>query len=524
MELPLGYQNFEELRKEDCYYVDKTQLLHQLVTIGRYYFLSRPRRFGKTLFVSTLECLFEGKKELFKDLYIYDKWDWSQKNPVLRISFGGKEFNNENDLEENIFAFLEILEDKYNIPASDELKLSASRRLQKIIEHIYTINSQQKVVVLVDEYDKPILDALENNELSKKNRSTLRGFYGTLKESDDHIRFIFVTGISMFSKSTVFTGFNHLTDISLHPKFASICGYTDKELDTVFAPELKNFDRKKIRTWYNGYSWLGEENVYNPHGILKLFLNKDYECWWLEDGVPRYLYTYLISHGIRALNLEDCLVARQDLVGFDVEDIKVEALYFQSGFLTLLEKMRKGNRTYYRLNYPNLEVRESFDHGLMKYIATGKINDQYQSRLTGYLANNNFKQFYDHLHTALEGTPYQWGKKLGGISYLDYEYCYSIFLYASLYSPTLDIIPERSSKAGRCDLTVLYAEQVFIFELKMAKNKDECEIMLDQAMDQIKTRGYGEPYKNRAQPVHLIALVFGKEEKNIIDWRHEMLT
>jgi len=228
MELPLGKQDFESLRDKNCYYVDKTQHIYELLSLADYYFLSRPRRFGKTLLVSTLKHLFEGKKELFKDLYIYDKWDWSQKNPVLRISFGGKEFNNENDLEEHIFAFLEKLEDKYNIPASDELKLSASIRLQKILEHMYTINSQQKVVVLVDEYDKPILDALENQELSKKNRSTLRGFYGTLKESYDHIRFIFVTGISMFSKSTVFTGFNHLTDISLHPNLLLSAGIQTK--------------------------------------------------------------------------------------------------------------------------------------------------------------------------------------------------------------------------------------------------------------------------------------------------------
>ena len=168
MKLPLGEQGFEALRKEDCYYVDKTQFLHQLITKGSHYFLSRPRRFGKSLLVSTLECLFQGKKELFKGLYIYDKWDWSQTYPVLTIDFSGKEYINENDLEENIFAFLDTLEDEYNIPASDELKPTASRRLHKIIKHIYTINSKTEVVVLIDEYDKPLLDALEDKEISKK--------------------------------------------------------------------------------------------------------------------------------------------------------------------------------------------------------------------------------------------------------------------------------------------------------------------------------------------------------------------
>ncbi len=328
----------------------------------------------------------------------------------------------------------------------------------------------------------------------------------------------------MFANSTVFTGFNHLIDISLEPEFSAVCGYTDKDLDTVFKAEIKNFDRKKIRKWYNGYSWVGEEKVYNPHGILKLFSNKEFDSWWFEDGVPRYLYFYLIHYGIRALDLENCLLKRQDLVGFDVEDINVESLYFQSGFLTIQEKMRKGNRTYYRLNYPNLEVRESFDDGLIKYITCGKIKDRYQSQLTQFLKNNQFVEFYEYIHTALDGVPYQWSQRLGGVSYLDYEYCYSVFVYASLYSPSVTILPEQPSRAGQSDIIVLYSKQVFVFELKMAKNAKERDKTLDLAMNQIKDRGYGESYKKLKQPIHLIALVFGKEEKNIIGWRHEILT
>ena len=523
MELPLGKQGFEALRKKNCYYVDKTRYIWELTSHGDDYFLSRPRRFGKSLLVSTLECLFEGKKELFKGLYIYDKWDWSQKYPVLTIDLGGKEYTNENDLERRIFAFLDRVEKKYNIVVSGELKLSEAERMQNILEHIYTINSKTEVVVLIDEYDKPLLDVLEDKEISKKNQSTLRGFYSIFKASHKFIRFHFVTGITMFSKSTVFTGFNHLIDISLKPEYSSICGYTDKELDTVFEDEIKNFDRDEIRKWYNGYSWLGEEKVYNPHGILKLFSNKEFEYWWLEDGVPHYLYFYLIQKKVRPLQLENCLVSRQNLIKSNVENVKVKSLYFQSGFLSIQDKIRKNNRTYYRLDYPNFEVRESFNSGFWEYITQDRVDDECQNMLAKYLKNNEFEEFVGHLCVALEGVPYQWNPIEDSKSYFDYEYCYSRFLYAGLSSTNLDINAERSTIMGRCDFAVTYGDQVFIFELKMAKNKKERERMLDSAMKQIKTRRYGESYKKSKKLIHLIALVFGREEKNLIGWRHEML-
>ncbi|MCY4444538.1 MAG: PD-(D/E)XK nuclease domain-containing protein, partial [Proteobacteria bacterium] len=287
--------------------------------------------------------------------------------------------------------------------------------------------------------------------------------------------------------------------------------------------EIKNFDRDEIRKWYNGYSWLGEEKVYNPHGILKLFSNKEFEYWWLEDGVPHYLYFYLIQKKVRPLQLENCLVSRQNLIKSNVENVKVKSLYFQSGFLSIQDKIRKNNRTYYRLDYPNFEVRESFNSGFWEYITQDRVDDECQNMLAKYLKNNEFEEFVGHLCAALEGVPYQWNPIEDSKSYFDYEYCYSRFLYAGLSSTNLDINAERSTIMGRCDFAVTYGDQVFIFELKMAKNKKERERMLDSAMKQIKTRRYGESYKKSKKLIHLIALVFGREEKNLIGWRHEML-
>ncbi|MCY4444157.1 MAG: PD-(D/E)XK nuclease domain-containing protein [Proteobacteria bacterium] len=327
----------------------------------------------------------------------------------------------------------------------------------------------------------------------------------------------------MISKFSIFT-YLYLVDISLEPEFSTICGYTDKDLGTVFKEEVKNFDRDKIRTWYNGYSWLGEEKVYNPRGILKLFFNKEFKSWCPEDGTPHYLFYYLMKKRALPLQLENSLILDDDLIKFSMDSGKIEALYFQSGFLTIQEELYKVDDIYYRLDYPNLEARKSFHHGLMAYITQGQIDDEYKSELTEYLKHNYFKKFCEYLHNKLCGVSCYWNMMPNERFFFNYESCYSLFLYASLHSPNLQMIPEQPSKAGRSDLTVLYDKQVFIFELKMAKSAKGLKKALDSAMDQIKKRGYGESYKDSEQPIHLIALAFSKEERNAIGWRHEMLS
>ena len=264
--LPIGIQNFREIRANDYYYVDKTRLALKLVDEGKHYFLSRPRRFGKSLFLDTLKELFEGNEPLFQGLAVHDQWDWSVDYPVLRFSFGSGDYSTVDHLKEDLSKQLTHLEQHFNIKPQFS---HPSGRFSDLLVQLYQ-KTGKPIVVLVDEYDKPILDALQDSELARKNRDFLWGFYGTVKDYDAHIKFTFLTGVSKLSQVSLFSGLNNLFDITLDPDYSSLCGYTDNDIDTVFAPELEGLDREQIRAWYNVYNWLGE-HVYNPYDVLNLF-------------------------------------------------------------------------------------------------------------------------------------------------------------------------------------------------------------------------------------------------------------
>ena len=293
--LPLGIQTFRELRELECYYVDKTTYVKRMLDKGKYYFLSRPRRFGKSLFLDTLGELFEGSEELFAGLYIHERWTWSARHPVVRLSFGGRHFAAPGDLDANLAAQLDDIEVEAGLNPRYE---TAPERFGYLIRTLHR-QTGQRVVVLVDEYDKPILDALEDREVARANRDFLRGLYGVIKDSDAHVRFAFLTGISKFSKVNLFSQLNNLTDITLDPRYSSICGYTEHDLDTVFGPELAGLDREQVREWYNGYSWLGAEQVYNPYDVLLLFDRHKYAAHWFEPGRQRSWWTCCWSAGSR---------------------------------------------------------------------------------------------------------------------------------------------------------------------------------------------------------------------------------
>ena len=265
--LPTGIQTFRKVREEGCYYVDKTAYIHRLATEGTHYFLSRPRRFGKSLFVDTIKELFEGGEALFKGLHIHDRWDWSVRHPVVRLSFAAGRFGREGALEADFadqMASLERLAGVSNDYATPH------RRFAGLIEALHG-QTGQKVVVLVDEYDRPITEALGDPTLAKDNRSFLRGVYGVVKDADALIGLSFFTGVTKLSETSLSPGPNNLLDITLDPSYAAICGYTDDDLESVFAAELEGLDRESVRDWYDGYCGLGEASVYKPWAILLLF-------------------------------------------------------------------------------------------------------------------------------------------------------------------------------------------------------------------------------------------------------------
>ena len=513
--LPVGIQDFDRLRSTDSYYVDKTPLIRDLIAQGDYWFLSRPRRFGKSLLVSTLKALFEGREELFNGLDIHAHWDWSVVHPVVRLSFGGM-YDRPEAIERNLNTQLDLIEHAAGLQALCSAG-SAPERLQSLLYHLHQ-RTGQRVVILVDEYDKPILDVLRNPDQARANREYLRGFYGMIKDSAEHIRFVLVTGVSMFSKVSLFSGLNNLKDISLNPRFATICGYTDTDLDTVFAPELAGLDRNEIRTWYNGYSWRGEERLYNPFDVLLLFDERAFKPHWFRTGSPRFLFETLQEKSIHPRELEGCWRDETLVSKFDVEDISAEALLFQTGYLTIVDEQRRGHRTLYRLDYPNQEVKLSLNDELLMYLnPTNRVPSEDGETLRTRLEANDFEGFATTLKAYLASLPYQWHNK----NLARYEAWYAGLLHMSLRAIGVDVRSEESSSHGRADMVVLTGGQVFLFEFKMVETADGTEAALDAAFAQIRDRDYAEKYRDRKDPIHLIAIACGRDTRNLLDIRVE---
>ena len=502
--LPIGIQTFSKIREENCYYVDKTALIQRLMDEGTHYFLSRPRRFGKSLFLDTLKELFEGNEPLFEGLYIHDHWDWSVRYPVLRLDFGSGNFNEPEILHKEVMAQLDAVEKETGVESHYD---TASARFRHIIQMLHR-QAGQRVAVLVDEYDKPILDVIDEPEVARANRDFLRGLYSTIKSSDAHIKFTFLTGVSKFSKVSLFSGLNNLTDITIDPQYSAICGYTEEDLDTVFAPELPGLDRDEIRDWYNGYSWLGEEKVYNPFDILLLFRNRSFKAYWFETGTPTFLVETLLSRGIGTLDLDNILGSDELLSTFDVDHIATEALLFQTGYLTIIQTEPRGSRTYYRLSYPNQEVRQSLNESLLNHL-TGSPAQQaeHSARLYDLLLVNDFAGLKNLFKAFFASIPYQWHTNN---DIANYEGYYASVFYSYFASVGFDIVVEDSGSDGRLDMAVRFNDTVYLFELKVVELAPE-----GSAMAQLQAKGYADKYRGLDQPIHLIGVEFSKDTRNI---------
>ena len=379
--LPIGIQSFRNIRKRNCYYVDKTGYALRLVDEGTHYFLSRPRRFGKSLFLDTLNELFRGSKELFKGLQVYERWDWSVRSPVVQLDFASGDFRERDYLRKNLMAQFDAIEEESGMESRYD---TGPERLGHLIRTLHRRTGQQ-VAVLVDEYDKPILDALELPDIARANRDYLRGLYATIKSCDAHIRFCFLTGVSKFSKVSLFSGLNNLIDITLEPPYSALCGYTEEDLDRVFAPELRGLDRERIRHWYNGYSWGGSVKVYNPFDALLLFRTRKFKAWWFETGTPTFLVDTLVEREVPSPALDGMLATEKLLGTFDVGRIATEALLFQTGYLTPVGEEVHDGIQYYRLGYPNREVRQSFNLSLLDLLTGDEARRQSHSIRLGRL-------------------------------------------------------------------------------------------------------------------------------------------
>ena len=508
--LPIGIQTFRKLREEDCYYVDKTAYIRRLLDEGTHYFLSRPRRFGKSLLLDTLKELFEGNEPLFAGLAIHDRWDWSQRYPVVRLDFGSGNFKEAGYLHTSAMAQLDAVAEEAGIAARYD---AAPERLRDLIRALHR-QAGQRVVVLVDEYDKPILDALETPEIARANRDFLRGLYATVKTCDAHIRFTFITGVSKFSKVSLFSGLNNLKDITLDRRYSAICGYTDTDLDTVFAPELPGLDREQIRDWYNGYNWLGEEMVYNPFDILLLFDSREFAAYWFETGTPTFLVETLVERGVSSVALEDMVGSSDLLSSFDVDAIATEALLFQTGYLTIKGEENLGGKLLYRLGYPNREVKQSLNECLLRALVPDPSQQgAHDIHLYNLLQANDFAGLKTLFGAFFASVPYQWHTRN---DLANYEGYYASVFYSYFAGLGLDVRVEDSSSHGRLDMAVLFNGHVYLFEFKVVEMAPA-----GAAMAQLKERRYADKYRALGQPIHLIAVEFSRDTRNVVAFEVE---
>ena len=509
--LPIGIQTFSEVREDGCYYVDKTPYVGRLLEDGKHFFLSRPRRFGKSLFLDTLKDLFEGREELFKGLAIHDRWNWSVRHPVIRLSFGSGHFQTPDGVRASVTAQLDRVERENGVRATSP---SPAERFGELIRALREA-AGERVVVLVDEYDKPILDALDNPEVARANRDYLRGLYAVVKDCDADIRFSFITGVSKFSKVSLFSGLNNLTDITLEPQYSAICGYTEGDLDAVFAPELPGLDRERVRDWYNGYAWLGDESIYNPFDILLLFRSREFKAHWFETGSPTFLVDTLFRGRVRSVDLDGMLASDALLSTFDVDEIAAEALLFQTGYLTIRAWERVGERTFYRLGYPNREVRAGLNERLLQRLGQDGTRQVANSvRLYRLLESGDITGMEELFHAFFAGIPHQW---YTNNDIADYEGYYASVFYSYFAGLGLVVTVEESTNRGRLDMAVRFGRRVYVFEFKVVEQAGE-----GAALAQLRERGYADKHRAPDVRVHLVGVEFSSESRNVVAFEHAM--
>ena len=489
--------------RKDCYYVDKTAFIERLLRGGTHYFLSRPRRFGKSLFLDTLKELFEGNEALFEGLHIHAGHDWSQRHPVVRLDFAGGDFADPEGLRRNVTTQLERIERRAQVVTDT----TGPERLGVLLELLHG-KAGQRVVVLVDEYDKPILDTLEASPVADANRRLLRSLYANVKFAEAHVHFTFVTGVSKFTKVSLFSDLNNLTDITLDRRYSEICGYTEADLEEVFAPELGGLDRERVREWYNGYSWRGTEQVYNPFDVLLLFDSREFRAHWFETGTPAFLVRKLFERRVATLSLDRMVGTDALLSAFDVGNIGTEALLFQTGYLTITGEEELGGLPLYRLGYPNREVRQSLNEHLLRHLVQDTGPQMANSmRLARLLEANDCAGLKELFHAFFASIPYQWytNNAMG-----EYEGYYASVFYSYFAALGYAVVVEESSSHGRLDMAVRSGGHVYLFEFKVVELSAP-----GSALAQLQARDYAAKYRGRSESIHLIGVEFSRETRNV---------
>ncbi|MCL2813704.1 MAG: ATP-binding protein [Oscillospiraceae bacterium] len=522
--LPLGIQNFAKIIEGDYVYADKTQYIYNLINGASCYFLSRPRRFGKSLLLNTIGEVFAGNKELFRGLWIYESdYDYA-KYPVVRIDMSDISTKNPDVLERSILKELKFRIKKEGFDTDDDVPSDTFKYLIRKLHEKYN----QRVVVLIDEYDKPILDHIDNLETASENRKVLKNFYGILKSMDEHLRFTFFTGVSKFTKTSLFSELNNLLDITLINEYANICGITKDELSRYFGEHIESLQAldsckkcdslyDEILAWYDGYSWDGKTRVINPFSLLNFFFKKRFAAFWYVSGTPSFLLNIMKQQPSAYTNMKNLRVTEMMLDTVELDKIDPELILFQTGYLTIKEVILSGfEEASYILEMPNREVRKAFSlHVLSAFTESGNMHaDRTQLEITDALHSGDLQKMLDLLRSLFASIPYQ--------LHIDREAYYHSIFYAVMSVLGFDTDAEVSTSKGRIDAVLEMEDKVYVMEFKYKDcapetNQAEKEKLftaaLNEGMVQIKERSYHTKYIGRGKTIYLAAFAFlGRDE------------
>jgi Predicted AAA-ATPase/PD-(D/E)XK nuclease superfamily len=509
--LPLGIQHFNQLIERPCLYVDKTKLIVQLLNQFQTVFLSRPRRFGKSLLLSTIAQLYMGKKELFAGLWAENHWDWSKTHPVVHVYMDRTGFT-KIGLEAGLIAHLDILAADHGLSLEGA---SSGFRFENLILQLRR-KYDRRVVVLIDEYDKPILDVLHEPETAEQNRQTLSDFYGVLKPLGDSIQFLMLTGISKFSQVSIFSKLNQLKDITLNADYGALLGYTQTETELYFEEYLRAAEQKmaisreellaQIKKWYNGYSWDLAHQVYNPVSFMKFCSRREFANYWFATGTPEFLVKQLKQRQFYAV--EDVEMSELAFEGYTPDDMDPIMLLFQTGYLTLREKKP---HNIFRLDYPNHEVRAAFMQHLLGAYGSGSKNTAGPTvwRLRDAFFRNDLEAAISVINVLFENIPGTLARKKTEADY--HAMLYLVFRYMGIEADA-----EVSGLRGRSDAVLRTPSHIYVIEFKLDQSAQA-------AIEYIRQKGYAEKYRHDGRPVLLLGIGFSRKERAVADWKAEPL-
>jgi hypothetical protein len=509
--LPAGQQDFQSLITSGRLYVDKTELINDLIHDGSiFWFLARPRRFGKSLLISTLKEIFLGKKELFSGLYIEDKIVW-EEYPVIHLDFSNMDFQGKG-LKIAIHDRLTKIAESYDIVLEATTNGSMFSELMESLKE----KTGKQVVILIDEYDKPITDVLEvgKNTAARKNRKTMRDFYAVVKGCSGFIRLFFVTGIARFAQVSIFSDLNNLTDLTNNKDYHNLLGYTQEELTQYFTPHLNFIAEEKnisleellaqIKDWYNGFSWNGKDRVYNPYSILRFLTEREFKNFWFASGTPKFLIEILKKQNV--YDVSQVKISQNLADNMDIDSLRLETIFFQTGYLTV-QGFDSAKR--YILGYPNKEVEQSMTECILEAYTGNTSQSSVALDLVEAVENCDFDLMQRTFDSLFASIPYQ-------IFNQKQESFFHTIIFLSLKLCGFFVQSEVNMSNGRADAVMFYENRIYIFEFKL---NDSAET----AMQQIHDRGYYKQFLGQEKEIYLIGINFSGKTKSVEELIHKKL-